>query len=353
MSPAQSGIEALVELARRDRAEMRPVLLRVLSDLYVQERSHTPSEQARFAELACRLLDGVELPVRISISERLADCADLPPAVAVKLARDEFEAAAPILRRSPALDEAALHAILDQNWPLHTEAIAARAALPASVAKRLALKPSGAESETTPSKTAPQAAATAAETDAALTLVLARRYLAADSAERRTIAAALSICPAAGDEGRLRRIERSLREKLESAALRHRSGEFVALMHDRTGIGRETARRIVADPSGEALAVYCRAAGMPFSAASRILLFLNPGSGRSIEPVMKLAGFYDELAPAIARRLAAAWASLGGDLRPERSRWTRTLRERIERRPAAVRSVRGVTPARPAAASEI
>ena len=55
----------------------------------------------------------------------------------------------------------------------------------------------------------------------------------------------------------------------------------------------------------------------------------------------------------LARRLAAAWCELGEGLRPERVRWTRTRRERIDPRPAAVRTIRGVTPARPVSANEL
>ena len=60
MSAFHHSIQGLIELARRNAGDIRPMLLRVLADLYVQEPSHLPSGQARFAELACRLLDGVE-----------------------------------------------------------------------------------------------------------------------------------------------------------------------------------------------------------------------------------------------------------------------------------------------------
>lgn len=339
MSPAHSGIQALVELARSDRVEMRPVLLRVLTDLYVQEPFHGPAEQSRFAELACRLLDSVELAVRTAVAERLADCAAVPHAVALKLARDEIDAAAPILARCAALDEKDLHAILDQNWPAHRAAIVQRANLPESIAARVRPTASAAYSPDLPR-------------DESLTRALAWRYLMTDRAERRTIATALAICPPAGDEAKLRRTEGSVRGKLERAALQHRSAEFIALMHEHTGMPRDIAKRIVHEPSGEPLAVYCRALEMDFNAVSRIVLFLNPGTGRSMERVQELAATLDSMPHAVARRLAAAWCSLGGGLRPELARWTRTRRVRTDLRPAAARAFRGVTPARPAAASE-
>jgi len=338
MSPAHSGIQALIELARRDGVEMRPVLLRVLTDLYVQEPVHVPAERARFAELACRLLDGAEPATRAAVAERLASYPGTPPEVAEKLARDDISVAAPILRRSPALNEAALHMVLNFCGSAHAAAIAERANLPPRVARRL--------------RDLDAPVAPAPETDPATTFALARRYLAAKSDERQIILSAIACCPQVEQEEKLRRLDRGLHDRLERAALRHRSGEFVAQLRDSTGMARDVAARIVADPSGEPLAALCRALEMPFSLASRILLFLNPAIGGSVQQVFGMASRYVDMTPASARRLAGAWCGLGDGPRPERARWTRTERERVDPRPAPARSIRCTTPARPALANE-
>jgi uncharacterized protein (DUF2336 family) len=346
MSSAHSGIQALIDIARRDGMEMRPVLLRVLTDLYVQEPVHAPSERARFAELACRLLDRAELSTRAAVAERLAGYSETPPQVAEKLSRDEFSVAEPILRRSSVLNEAALHMVLNFCGPAHAAAIAERHNLPPRIAKRL-------KEMSIPRNELAHKNEAELESARGTTFALARRYLAAKSHERLTIFSAIAACAPVEQEEKLRHLDRGLVDNLERAALRRRLGEFVAHLHESTGMARDIATRIVRDPSGEPLAVFCRALDIPFTSASRILLFLNPTVGGTVQQVFSMASRYIEMTPANARRLAAAWCGLGEGLKPERAMWTRTRRERIDPRPAGVRSIRYTTPARPAAASEM
>jgi hypothetical protein len=68
--------------------------------------------------------------------------------------------------------------------------------------------------------------------------------------------------------------------------------------------------------------------------------------------VLGLAEGYEKMQPAIARRLMGAWCGFSAGLKPQPSVWTRIARERIDPRAAPRRSIRCVTPARPAAASE-
>lgn len=346
MSPAHSGIQALLDIARRDGMEMRPVLLRVLTDLYVQEPVHGAAERARFAELACRLLDRAEAATRAAVAERLAGYSETPPQVAEKLSRDEIAVAAPILKRSSALNEAALHMVLNFCGPAHAAAIAERQNLPPRVAKRL-------RQMSIPRNELAHLDEAGLENARGTTFALARRYLAARSHERLTIFSAIAACAPVEHEETLRRLDRGLVDKLERAALKQRLGEFVAHLHAATGMARDVATRIVRDPSGEPLAVICRALDVPFTTASRILMFLNPAAGGTAQQVFGMASRYMEMTPSSARRLAGAWCGLGGELRPERAMWTRTRRERIDPRPAtAARSIRCTTPARPAAANE-
>jgi uncharacterized protein (DUF2336 family) len=353
MSSPHSGIQGLVELARRDRVELRPVLLRVLTDLYVQEAVHGPAEKARYAELACRLLDSVDLATRAAVAERLARYAGTPPAVAGKLARDDISAAGPILRRSSVLSEAELHSILDSRGIAHAVAIAARENLPRSIAARLREAGTGRTQKDVPGDQARMTNRTSTQAmNSAVTFTLARRFLVTNADERRRILTALACCPPVDDEERLRRLDRGLNDELERAALRHRSTEFMTLLHDHAGMPGDIAARIVSETSGEPLAVVCRALDMPFNTASRILLFLNPAIGGSVQRVFRLASRYEEAKPENARRLTAAWCGLGAGLSAPRREWTRPARARNDPRSAARRAIRGVTPARPAAANE-
>ena len=55
-----NSLDNLVDLACRDGVDVRPTLLRVLTDLYVQKPTHSAEEETQFVELALGLIDAVE-----------------------------------------------------------------------------------------------------------------------------------------------------------------------------------------------------------------------------------------------------------------------------------------------------
>ena len=60
-------LEGLDSLARRDGVDIRPTLVRVLTDLYVQKASHTSEEERHYTELVLRLLDSVDIPTLVRV----------------------------------------------------------------------------------------------------------------------------------------------------------------------------------------------------------------------------------------------------------------------------------------------
>ena len=64
---ASNPLDSLVDLACRDGVDIRPTLLRVLTDLYVQKPSHSPEEETQFVELALGLIDAVDAADRATI----------------------------------------------------------------------------------------------------------------------------------------------------------------------------------------------------------------------------------------------------------------------------------------------
>jgi hypothetical protein len=104
--------------------------------------------------------------------------------------------------------------------------------------------------------------------------------------------------------------------RLESAALRRNPGEFSRMLERALGISRGLAERIARDPSGEPVVVAARALGMTAAVLHRILLFLNPAIGQSVERVYDLARLYDELTPAAGERMLAIWRQAAGRSRP-------------------------------------
>src|ERR1700689_5777407 len=71
-TPTLSSLNGLADIGLRSGVDMRPTLIRVLTDLYVQKLAHTPDEERHFTELALRLLDAVDVATRTAVAERLA-----------------------------------------------------------------------------------------------------------------------------------------------------------------------------------------------------------------------------------------------------------------------------------------
>ena len=59
-------------LSRREGVDIRPTLLRVLTDLYVQTNVHTDDEVRQFVELTSRLIDQVDDATRAVVRARLS-----------------------------------------------------------------------------------------------------------------------------------------------------------------------------------------------------------------------------------------------------------------------------------------
>ena len=67
------------------------------------------------------------------------------------------------------------------------------------------------------------------------------------------------------------------------------------------------ATQITADPGGEPLACAMKALEMPSPVFQRILLFLNPEFGTSVQKVYRISRMYDRLDERSALVMIAAW----------------------------------------------
>jgi uncharacterized protein DUF2336 len=245
---ASPTIDSLVDLACRDGVDIRPTLLRVLTDLYVQKPSHSADEELQYTELALGLIDAVDAQTRDVVASRLAGYPAAPAAIQRRLG-----GAGPAAEPAP---------------------------------------PSEAQPETE----------------------LAELFFAAGTDERRLILANLDV--AAHPLQRRPAVASDVIPRLETAALQHNAGEFARTLERALGISAALAERITSDPSGEPIVVAARATGMKAAVLQRILLFLNPQVGQSIERVYDLARLYDELSPAAAERMLAIWQQSGGQRTP-------------------------------------
>jgi hypothetical protein len=79
------GFDGLMTLSRREGVDIRPTLLRVLTDLYVQADAHSGDEERQFVELTSRLIDEVDDATRAAVRARLAIYPGAPAEVLMKL----------------------------------------------------------------------------------------------------------------------------------------------------------------------------------------------------------------------------------------------------------------------------
>jgi len=135
---------------------------------------------------------------------------------------------------------------------------------------------------------------------------LCELFFAAGPAERRMILIGLDYLPGSPPRSPAT-MQRTDVWKLESAALQHNADVVVRTLEHAVGISRAQARRIVNDETGEPIVVAAKALQLPADVLQRMLLFMNPRVGQSVDRVYELAALYADISVAAACRLIAIW----------------------------------------------
>jgi len=282
-----AGLDKLTSIGLRGGVDMRPTLIRVLTDLYMQKLQHSADEEHHYTELALRLLERVDAQTRATIAAKLARHLSPPLRVIQRLVNDLPEVAAP-LRDHPVL----------------------RQAKPASSPSPSQVLPEVIATEPPASSPKPLPSLAAKALDVATAVELNDLFLAADEVERRLILLNLDVV-APLPEGRVAfPIDGTVGHKLEAAALSRNREEFARHLAQALQIPREQARRLARDGLGEPMAVAARALGITREIVYRILMFANPAVGHSVERVHALAKLYDELTVEAAHSMVVIWQSL-------------------------------------------
>jgi hypothetical protein len=310
-SSAYSPLDGLLDLACRDGVDIRPTLLRVLTDLYIQKPAHTADEETQYVELAVGLIDSVDAATRSVVAARLSAYPSAPAAVLLKLlsACENFD-------RHP--EVAALSAALEGCTPQHLrpsspdqvrdrlfEARAPRSALAPQDDGNESTGQSAVKSRPVPASIRPAAPSAAAAIAAKQDLI--ELFFSASAEERRLILTNLDVTTE--QPARVATSPADVIRRLESAALQRNAAEFGRILESGVGIAKNLAERIAYDSSGEAIVVAAKAIGMKADVLQRILLFLNPAIGHSVRRVFDLAQLYDEISPAAAARMLTIWRS--------------------------------------------
>jgi hypothetical protein len=270
-TPLFPGFDGLMTLSRREGVDIRPTLLRVLTDLYVQASAHSGDEERQFVELTSRLIEEVDDATRAAVRARLAIYPATPAEILNKLG----------LRRSSPNQivpvAAAIHTPAPEAPPVRTPTEAQL-----RMASNLSMRPND-----------------AAE--------ISDMFFAASASERALILHNLNETPLkASARIPAARAARAI-EILEMAAFAEDSESFALELGEALILTARIATRVVNDPGGEPLAAAARALDMPSPVFQRVLMFLNPEFGSSVHNVYRLSRLYDRLSERSALVMLAAW----------------------------------------------
>ncbi len=131
---SQSRFAKLVDLAKSTDGEQRRELLRQVTDLFFQSAgSRNERETALMGDVLQMVAVEMQEGVLAELANRFADAPDAPVGLMRDLASHSFEVAAPVLRRSVALDESTLLRIVNYQSQEHVKAVAQRPIVPEAV----------------------------------------------------------------------------------------------------------------------------------------------------------------------------------------------------------------------------
>jgi len=310
-SPPFPGFDGLLTLSRREGVDIRPTLLRVLTDLYVQASAHSSDEERQFIELTSRLIEQVDDATRAAVRARLA----VYPATPVELLRKLGLRPADPNLPEPLAEEIAAP-------PPATAASNTTSELPSRLSAMLAMQPKD-----------------AAE--------IHELFLRASGSERLAILHSLANAPLKAAARIPDRLTRRAIETLEMAAFAADVDNFKLEVCESLIVPMRLASEIVDDAGGEPLAVAMRALSMPSAVFQRVLLFLKEEIGTSVHMVYRLSRLYDRLSERSALVMLAAWR--GATPATARAKFRPTLyddeRQRARLAGGAARStVQGASP---------
>jgi uncharacterized protein (DUF2336 family) len=319
----------LAASAEAKPSEMRPVLLRVTTDLFSLHPRHTPEEIRLYEEMAGKLIDSADEATLAIVGRKLARCSDAPPALLNRIRARGGEGEREILRADARLDWRDLRHIA-ASGPCHlASAIAQRGDLDREATSLLAARP---EREIARALASNPLAPLTAESLGALALrgrddaLLARAlldrsaprlellplFLAANARERsRLIALALEAglpafglaqtgsfeTPKLGEDDAARIVEAAAQRKRTTLAL---------LLANALRCDSLCARRIVEDEDGDALALALIVAGLPAEQAGAALRAALPRLSASPEAFDRIMALFESLPRRVAVRIVDA-----------------------------------------------
>lgn len=132
------SVTDLVAVARSSRPEDRGVLVEALNDLCLRSgRRLNESEKTLVYDILTKLIQDVELKIRMELSEQLADRDDAPHDLIKTLATDVIDVAQPVIIRSVVLEDRDLIDLILDHAEQHQVAVTKRQNLSESVTETI------------------------------------------------------------------------------------------------------------------------------------------------------------------------------------------------------------------------
>ena len=347
-------LEELVKLARDKSQESRSILVAAINDLYSgEEELLTKQDRAIMVDIIRRLIHEVEISVRRTLAEKLAERPDTPEDLVLTLANDEIEVAHPILVNSEVLKDPELIEIVQHRTMEHQVAIAMRPKISEPVSDALVetkneraittllSNQNAMISNSTMEDLVDQSAQIPGYQEPLvrrhdLSPELGRKlYWAVSAALRQAILEKFDLDPGDIDEAMEAAVNDAMAKEThfvhQQSAPREpaeqvcdedehiligllRKGEIAMFLDKFTNLTKmrlTLVRRILFEPGGEGLAIACKGIGLDKSTFVSIFVWFRQGrlGDKEVEmdELARALSFYDQTDPAAARALMRRW----------------------------------------------
>ena len=350
---AHNNLTRLVDLAREPSSEKRRELLREMTDLFMAgPESYSEKENNQFGQILGTVAREMEMEVRQNLAARLANVPNAPRSLIVQLASDEISVAGPVLARSKVLQDHDLIAVAKLKSQDHLHAIAGRDQVSSAVSDALVERGDDKVLVRLVSNAGAKLSEQAMETltDKAQTVESLRRpmvtrsdvpphllnemFFAVSAELKRVIMNRMAGLDPAIIDGAIRQTERRMKMRaaapdpeqakadafmaqlaksgpvtenmLVNLAKQKRIAEVAIVFAKLAGLDLAAAKRVLADPNPEALAIASRACRFDRQTFSTLALS-RADETRSLSAAYELLELYDKVPVEAAQRVIRFW----------------------------------------------
>ena len=315
--------------AQTSEPKTRDELLLLATNRFCDADTHDRLSQKQFQEAFYLLIGEAKSGTKQMMARSLARCTFTPRSIALYFALETLDVAEPMLLRSPVLGQLDFLQIIDVKGAEYAITIANRPDIGPSVIRRLEEFDDRQIGATLKGNPALENVTTKFSADE-LFEHIHQRHLAEENAavadpdltaqdETNLSSAESALMTAAARGGRLNSIENisppqqtyvnpfEFGAAMEQMAKTKSHQGMAVLMQKRFGISLKTAHQVLADKSGDPLAVILKAADTPPAQANRILMLSQPSVGLSTHNATRAIHLYANLKQSSCQEAVDQW----------------------------------------------